>query len=605
MVPILIVVGIIATALLGGSNPFFSNNNSATQPGNSAFPPGAFESASCQPAIDSTKVIKVDIDPSVEDLYANDSKPEFNKVDDEWVLIKAGAPIPAWKVTIENEASGGKSYTELEKMGTAINIGGPANSDEGRDTYIGVGWCDPDTGESFGWGEVHLGRNGCLDPLVQDVIYVVDHQGSHVDDEPWLIDKEWANSENPDPPKTQENIDKYWWRFNVYYKASKLPANPTVEDLPCWIRVLADNCPGAGDVNGDNRVNAQDLPGCEGNVLQAADPEDEPFIFQKSSITLTSPIPGGVTLADNYIFVRETFETPADPIIGTAFIHYDVRIRIGDIEGRGVDHGLILEPQGDLSGPSLIYAPITDTSRPTGAPSLQLGSFVPAIPTFFYEWWTPACKPALYLYPEEEMAIKVKVEPEGHITESIPSHGEHGWDVIARPDGTIIDNVVAGLVPALEQATTRVAATTYPYLYYEASLKSVDIPKTAGWIRTRSELSAFFALTLEQLGLNEQERKDFLEYWIPKLQEGDTWFITLVNRAELDRVEPIAFSKEPDNFIRVRFYFEKLDEKNTNNFSPITQYEIPDTKPERTGFTVVDWGGIIGNGSCGVGEVSE
>ena len=27
------------------------------------------------------------------------------------------------------------------------------------------------------------------------------------------------------PPHTQENLSKYWWKFNVYYDASKLQQN--------------------------------------------------------------------------------------------------------------------------------------------------------------------------------------------------------------------------------------------------------------------------------------------------------------------------------------------------------------------------------------------
>lgn len=596
MPAILVIVSIIAATLLGMSNPFGGGQN---QTGDSWVTPA--DNLACQPNIDNNRTIKIEVDPSVSELYANDSKPQFDKRNDEWVLIKTAAPIPAWKLNRNNEASGGKTYSELEKMGTAQDFSNPTNPDNGKDTYIGIGWCDPDTGESYGWGEVWLGRNGCLDPLTQDVLFVVDHEGAlGFGEDEWLNDPDWPNDENAEPPHTQENLDKYWWKFNVYYKKSLLPASPTVNDLPCWIRELANQCPGAGDVRGDNRVAADEANNCApnptSNVLAATDtPIDPRATLHKGTdgLVITTSVPGGATIADDYLFVKETTIAPSDPIIGTAYRdHFDARIRLGDVEGTGTDHTIILDAtrQG-RGGTYYIYAPILGTSQPDGASTLQLGSFVPGIPSFFYEWWTPACKPAIYLYPEKETEIAVIVKPEGFITKSIPEHGENGWNVLARPNGSLF-------------STTTREPLDLGYLYYEASIKKVDVSKTHGWIRTREELPAFFSSTLTTLGLNAQERYDFLEYWIPKLQDGEKWFITLIDRTELDRVEPIEFSKEPDNFIRVRFYFEKLDGENTNKFLNVASYQLATPSP-RSGFTAVDWGGMIGNGSCGIEEISK
>ena len=141
--------------------------------------------------------------------------------------------------------------------------------------------------------------------------------------------------------------------------------------------------------------------------------------------------------------------------------------------------------------------------------------------------------------------------------------------------------------------------THYPYLYYETLLDRVKVPNN-GWIIPSSNLLAFFSTTLPKLGLNEKEKADFLEYWLPKLSsDSSTWFITLIDRDELDQVEPIEFSPKPDAFIRIRFYFEKLDETNTSKFSWLSPNSMPvPPSVARTGFTAVDWGGILKNGSC-------
>jgi hypothetical protein len=142
------------------------------------------------------------------------------------------------------------------------------------------------------------------------------------------------------------------------------------------------------------------------------------------------------------------------------------------------------------------------------------------------------------------------------------------------------------------------------YLYYEAAVKNVSVPHDTGWIKVFSELPVFFADILPKLGLNEKESEDFLDYWLPKLQtEGNRWYITLIDQEEVNRVEPVAFSIQPDNFLRVRFYFENIDHK-PFQINPLP-YTLNSEPSPRSGFTVIDWGGIMGNGSCGVEEISE
>lgn len=221
--------------------------------------------------------------------------------------------------------------------------------------------------------------------------------------------------------------------------------------------------------------------------------------------------------------------------------------------------------------------------------TLQLGSFLPN--HFAYEWWTPSCKPAIYLYPEKPTALSVEVSPQGYISQSIPNYGQKGWQaVMAYPDGTL-----------------NYQQTSYPYLYYEAVIHNLTVPKN-GWIVRREDLKTFFATTLPRLGLNSREQQDFISYWLPKLTSGEKWFITLIPREELDKVEAIKFSETPATFIRVRFYFEDLTLSGFGkNLSAEVNLQPPVLPPtvSRSGFTAVDWGGILSNGSCGLTETSK
>lgn len=623
MGPVLFVVGIIATVLLGYSNPFVTNGQNGQgldQPDYSAYD-------ACRPQVNTGRLVTVDVRDELSDYYINNvNHPEFNKENKQWVLVKENATIPAWKVTLdEREGSprGGERFAEMEHLGTSQGIAGSSNNpDVGKDVYIGIGWCNPETGVAFGAGRPF----SCLDPLVQDTVFVVAREGStnttedkvihcpneyplDQPDKPWTLCKQWG--ENPeefnDPPHTQENLERYWWSFNVYYDASKLPANPTYNDLPCWMRELAESCPGGGDVFGDARYQA-DINCTDNNILGVASAQGQPddkkprLIINKNEITITNP-PSNVTLASHYISLSKLTEPPNDPIIGTAYNgHFNVRIRTGNVQGTSADHVLILDPRlSGHDGPYWTFAPILGTNKPQ-ANSLQLGTFHPGIPSYFYEWWTPSCKPAIYLYPEKETQVSVKVTPNGYITESIPEHGKNGWTVTAYPNGSLYQL----------KTDNRKLKTEFPYLYYEAAVENVQVPKDHGWYIKSASLEKFFDYILPQLGLNEKESQDFKDYWISKLQnEGENWFITLIDRNELDRVEPVSISPAPDNFIRVRFYFEKIDEdqmgkSNFENWDLFRTFEHSNIRTfHRDGFTAVDWGGILANGTCGMEEISK
>lgn len=50
-----------------------------------------------------------------------------------------------------------------------------------------------------------------------------------------------------------------------------------------------------------------------------------------------------------------------------------------------------------------------------------------------------AAKPVIYLYPEKETTVTVKLDYAGALTCTYPAYGD-GWTVTACPDGTLTDN---------------------------------------------------------------------------------------------------------------------------------------------------------------------
>ena len=66
----------------------------------------------------------------------------------------------------------------------------------------------------------------------------------------------------------------------------------------------------------------------------------------------------------------------------------------------------------------------------------------------------PVKKPAVYLYPAEQMNVSVKVNVNGVLTHTDPEYNT-GWNVNVKPNG-IIDN-------------------KYDYLFYEADLNKIEL----------------------------------------------------------------------------------------------------------------------------------
>ncbi|MFH1186848.1 MAG: hypothetical protein V1697_01595 [Candidatus Levyibacteriota bacterium] len=204
-----------------------------------------------------------------------------------------------------------------------------------------------------------------------------------------------------------------------------------------------------------------------------------------------------------------------------------------------------------------------------GEKSLQLKK-VTFVTTRSYSWWTPACKPAIYLYPEKEEEVNVKVKTKGILTLTIPSYPEEGWTVLADKKGLI----------TLEN-------NTYPYLYYESKIPDNLVKKPQkGYVVKRDELGSLFDKLLPKLGLNEKESKEFKEYWEKVLPISPYYFVGVMTKNDIDQIEPIFFNPNPDVFIRVRLYFEALDKK-VNIKEPVI------VTPQRKGFTAVEWGGMV------------
>jgi hypothetical protein len=145
-------------------------------------------------------------------------------------------------------------------------------------------------------------------------------------------------------------------------------------------------------------------------------------------------------------------------------------------------------------------------------------------------------------------------------------------NVLAHPDGTLVYQ--GGI---------------YKELYYETEVDHVRQPKT-GFVIPTAQLEERLTHITSQLGLKDNERQEFLEYWLPQLYELNSPYIlfSLVEPDEKERIDHVDISPKPDTFINFLAYFKPV----SSPFYDIEPLILPQA-PKRVGFTAVEWGGTI------------
>ena len=181
-----------------------------------------------------------------------------------------------------------------------------------------------------------------------------------------------------------------------------------------------------------------------------------------------------------------------------------------------------------------------------------------------------AKKPVVYLYPEVQTEVNVKLELDGKVTYSYPEYNNAlGWTVTAEPDGQLTDK----------------DGNKYPYLFWEGDIRiKPDLSK--GFCVKGEDTESFLKDALRQLGLNDTEAADFIAYWCPEMQQNKYNVITFQTAAYED-VSGLKVSPKPDTVIRVNMLWYATDKP-----VDIAPQELDAINSvNRKGFTVVEWGG--------------
>ena len=174
-------------------------------------------------------------------------------------------------------------------------------------------------------------------------------------------------------------------------------------------------------------------------------------------------------------------------------------------------------------------------------------------------------KPVIYLYPEEETDVTVRLDYDGTLTCTYPAY-EDGWTVTAAPDGTLRDE----------------AGQTYSYLYWEGVTRT-EYNFSRGFCVPGADTAAFLEDALSRLGLTRREANEFIVYWLPRMEPNPYNLIAFQSEAYTNSAR-LAIDPEPDSLLRVFMAWKPLETP-----ADLPAQELPAFT--RAGFTAVEWGG--------------
>ena len=176
-----------------------------------------------------------------------------------------------------------------------------------------------------------------------------------------------------------------------------------------------------------------------------------------------------------------------------------------------------------------------------------------------------AKKPLIYLYPTEDTQVSAKLGNPSKLTSTYPAY-EGGWNVLAKKDGTLINN-----------------GRSYYGLYWEGANYAAK-QSDEGFVVAGKDSAKFLEEKLAQLGLTEREANEMIIYWLPQLEKNAYNYIRFDLNDVMDKYMPLSVSPKPDTMIRVMMVFKPLEKS-------VAVHEQKLSTPERKGFTVVEWGG--------------
>ena len=177
-------------------------------------------------------------------------------------------------------------------------------------------------------------------------------------------------------------------------------------------------------------------------------------------------------------------------------------------------------------------------------------------------------KPILYLYPEKETKVTITFDHPEKLTTTYPKYKDN-WIVYAKPNGDLRD-----------------LNNKYYYgLYWEEDLNH-RVNFDEGFYVTKDNAIDFLEEKLSIIGFNDRERNEFIMYWLPILEKNEKNLVYFELTQERNGYSKINITPKPDSMLRVAIHVKKVKERTNIKEQKLTQFN-------RTGFSAVEWGGVV------------
>lgn len=178
-------------------------------------------------------------------------------------------------------------------------------------------------------------------------------------------------------------------------------------------------------------------------------------------------------------------------------------------------------------------------------------------------------KPNIYIYSDTSQPVDVLFTQPELLTTSIPDYNT-GWQVTTGANGELTD----------------ASGETYGFLFYESKSRPELFQKEAGYRIGADTRAEQFETILTEMGFNEQEIADFIEFWTTKLDAGVDYIMYPQDTPVIDVAMPMEITPQPKSIERIWFYF--IADNGQKVKTPETIILERDNA-----YSVVEWGGMV------------
>lgn len=177
-------------------------------------------------------------------------------------------------------------------------------------------------------------------------------------------------------------------------------------------------------------------------------------------------------------------------------------------------------------------------------------------------------KPILYLYPTKKTNVTVSFQHPEYLETTYPKFKDK-WEVKALSNGDLYDK----------------DGKYYYALYWdEKKVHSVDFSE--GFYVEEKDAINFLENKLSYIGLNDKEKNEFIMYWLPILEKNKKSLVYFELTEERESYNKLLIKPKPDSMLRLVIHIKKVDQKTNIKKQSLTKFR-------RSGFSVVEWGGMV------------